>query len=178
MSITQTIIIDGYNFLKNAAGFRCSWNNIQTCKERLSDALFSFNQRRNHSITIVYDGWKNGNVSESYEKTGGIHIIHSRKGETADKVIMRLCEESHTSPLVVTEDREIISAVVQNGGKAITPGEFQRKISSFSAYRPADARENIDSDRSYDRARTDEKGPGRRLSRKKKRKRQAILDSL
>ena len=125
----RQIVIDGYNFIKNARGYRCDWGNIRASKERLLENLFSFNGRRNYTITVVYDGWKSGGLTESYEKIGGIHVIHSRKGETADKVIIRLCEEYPGDSLVVTADREIISAVVNNGGIAVTPAEFQEKLS-------------------------------------------------
>jgi predicted RNA-binding protein with PIN domain len=174
----QIIIIDGYNFIKNAAGYRCDWTLIQEGKERLQDALFSFNQRRNHSITVVYDGWKSGNQAECHEKIGGIHIIHSRKGETADKVILRLCEEYPEEPLVITADREIISGVIRIGGQIVSPAEFQKKISTLSSSRPTDYDDEIDDDPAYSRPlNTRKKGPARRSS-KAKRKRRTLLDSL
>jgi predicted RNA-binding protein with PIN domain len=175
---TQTIIIDGYNFIKNVTSLRGNWAYIQQSKERLSQALFSFNRQRNHSITVVYDGWKNGGMEESYEKIGGIHIIHSRKGETADKVIIRLCEESPDDPRVVTADREIISAVIGNGGQIITPMEFQRKI--FPSATPPGSVSNgdVDNDPAYSGPiRKKKKGPSRRPP-KAKRKRRALLDSM
>ncbi len=175
---TQTIIIDGYNFIKNAAGFRCDWARIQTSKERLSEALFSFNRNRNHSITVVYDGWKNGQLTESYEKIGGIHVVHSRKGEKADEVIIRLCEESSGNLVVVTADREIISAVIRNGGQTLNPAEFQMKISSPVMSGMPDYNDDIDNDPAYSRPiSTRKKGPARR-SPKARRKRQALLDKL
>lgn len=178
MSQPQTIIIDGYNFIKNVTSLRGNWAYIQQSKERLSQVLSSFNRQRNHSITVVYDGWKNGGVEESYEKIGGIHIIHSRKGETADTVIIRLCEESFEDPLVVTADREIISAVIVNGGQIITPMEFQRKIFSSATSPGTVSDDEIDGDPTYSRPiRKKKKGPSRRLP-KTKRKRRALLDSM
>lgn len=174
----QTIIIDGYNFIKNIAEYRCDWASIQLSKDRFSEALYSFNRNRNHSITIVYDGWRNGERYESYEKTGGIHVIHSRKGETADMVIMRLCRESPGNLLVVTADREIISAVIQNGGQAVNPAEFNNKISGPSASTAYDFDTEVDNDPAYSRpANTRKKGPSRRVP-KAKRKRRALLDRL
>lgn len=172
----QTIIIDGYNFIKNIAEYRCDWASIQSSKDRFSDALYSFNRKRNHSITVVYDGWRNGGSSESYEKTGGIHVIHSRKGETADMVIMRLCRESPGNLVVVTADREIISSVIQNGGQAVNPAEFHHKISRPSTSH--DYAAEVDNDPAYSRrVNTRKKGPSRRVP-KAKRKRRALLDGL
>ncbi len=172
----QTIIVDGYNFIKNIAEYRCDWASIQSSKDRFSEVLYSFNRNRNHSITVVYDGWKNGGSCESYEKTGGIHIIHSRKGETADTVIMRLCQESPGNLLVVTADREIISSVIQNGGQAISPPEFHNKISRPST--SYDYTAEVDNDPAYSRRiSTKKKGPSRRVP-KAKRKRRALLDGL
>jgi predicted RNA-binding protein with PIN domain len=174
----QTVIIDGYNFIKNTAEYRCDWASIQSSKDRLSEALYSFNRNRNHSITVVYDGWKNGGSTESYEKIGGIHVIHSRKGETADKVIMRLCQESPGNLLVVTADREIISAVIQNGGQAVNPAEFHNKISRSSTSTAHDYAAEVDNDPAYSRpTSTRKKGPSHRVP-KAKRKRRALLDGL
>lgn len=178
MSQTRTIIIDGYNFIKSVDRLRGNWAYIQQSKERLSQALFSFNRQRNYSITVVYDGWKNGGAEESYEKVGGIHIVHSRKGETADKVIIRLCEESLEDPWVVTADREIISAVIGNGGQTITPTEFQRKIFSSATSAVSVSNDEIDENRaSRELIRKKKKGPSRRLP-KAKRKRRSMLDSI
>jgi len=178
MSQSRTIIIDGYNFIKNVTSLTGNWAYIQQSKERLAQALFSFNRQRNYSITVVYDGWKNGGVEESYEKVGGIHIIHSRKGETADRVIIRLCEESLEELWVVTADREIISAVIGNGGQVITPMEFQRKIFSLATAPGSFSLGEVDDDPAFSGPkRKKKKGPSRRLP-KAKRKRRSLLDSM
>lgn len=172
------LIIDGYNFIKNTAGYRCDWSRIQTGKDRLVDDLCSFNSRRNYSVTVVYDGWKNGGPVESYEKVGGIHIIHSRKGETADTVIMRMCGEYPGDLVVVTADREIISAVIGHGGKTLSPPEFQQKISYSSNSLDTHFDDEFDEDPAYSRpVTTRKKGPARRIPKAKRRK-QSLLDRL
>jgi predicted RNA-binding protein with PIN domain len=129
-------------------------------------------------ITVVYDGWKNGGSAESHEKIGGIHVIHSCKGETADEVIIRLCGEFPGNPLVVTADREIISSVIQNGGRTISPAEFAKKISRSLLRRAGDYNCETDDDPAYSRpVSTRKKGPSRRAP-KSKRKRRALLDGL
>lgn len=63
--------------------------------------------RKEHDITVVFDGWKGGGSAENYSVRGRVRTIYSRLGEKADSVIKRIISSDKREWIVVSSDRDI-----------------------------------------------------------------------
>jgi uncharacterized protein len=126
------LIIDGYNLL--SAGGRLS-GQLESARERLLRELASYRHRKNHHITVVFDGWQHGRSTEQREHRAGVQVIYSKRGERADQVIQRLAREYGTDCAVVSSDHEIMNVAGAHGAFVIRAQEFAEKLreSSFSS---------------------------------------------
>jgi predicted RNA-binding protein with PIN domain len=161
------IIIDGYNLIGRDGGLH---GVLEHKRNWLVQQLAAFRQKKNHDITIVFDGWRSGLRNSVEENRGGVKVVFSPLGEKADSVIVGLARRRGSGCLVVTSDREIRSAVEKFGAVALSSGEFAEVLQSV--------------DRPYDDSRylepqheSSKKGTNKRLS-KAERKRSEVLRKL
>jgi len=119
------MLIDGYNFIGRQKGLR---GDLEAKRRKLLADLSRYQQIKDHSITVVFDGWQSGWEVEHEEGVGGISVIFSRKGERADAVIARLARKMGNACVVVTSDREVQNAVRASGGTVIFSGEFEARL--------------------------------------------------
>src|SRR5215475_4149171 len=161
------IIIDGYNVIGSDTGLT---GNLEHRRNLLVERLAGYHRNKGHDITVVFDGWRSGSIDEVQQKRDGICIVYSRFGEKADSVIVRLARKQGTGCVVVTSDREVISAVEHFGVVALYAGEFAEMLRNL--------REPFyDQEPDYSQQRIPKKGNPRRLS-KKERRRQEKLKKL
>lgn len=123
------LIIDGYNLL--SAGGTLS-GHLEEARERLLRELASYRHRRNHAITVVFDGWRQGHPTEQGEHRAGLQVIYSKRGERADQVIQRLAREYGTACAVVSSDHEIMNVAAAHGAFVIGAQEFAEKLRESS----------------------------------------------
>jgi predicted RNA-binding protein with PIN domain len=115
------IIIDGYNLIGSEKGLRGA---LEHKRRGLVKQLERYYQAKGFFITVVFDGWKAGQFTETTEKTEGVTVIFSRQGEKADSVVVRLARQIGSGCVVVSSDREVRSSVEKFGATAIYAGEF------------------------------------------------------
>lgn len=122
------LIIDGYNLLgvgpRGGTGERWS----EAAREDLLRRLTSYRRRKGHAVTVVFDGWRAGGVSEQRDSRGGIDVIYSRRGEQADDVIRRLAAEFGAECAVVSSDGEVRRSAGAAGALVLTAQEFWMKL--------------------------------------------------
>jgi len=124
------IIIDGYNLIRQSDTLRrFEKSSLEEARRALVRFLLPYRQARNHRMTIVFDGWKSGSPLEERDREGGMDIVYSCRGITADDVIKRLAATSGEEILVVTSDRDIASFVERRGKTAISSHDFEDVIS-------------------------------------------------
>jgi uncharacterized protein len=169
------LIIDGYNLLhvgRSLASMTAL--ELEGRRNQLIEQLSSYRHTRPCDVTIVFDGWQGGWISEKKERRKGIDVIFSRLGERADEVVKRLAKEKGAGAVVVTSDREIAS-YAERLAVAVIPSEvFREKLElSISSGHKGIVRDGAEEARSGAKR----KGPSRRLS-KKERRRQAALKKL
>jgi uncharacterized protein len=123
------LILDGYNLL--SAGGALS-GHLESARERLLRDLASYRHRKNHHITVVFDGWQQGQSSEQREHRSGVQVIYSRRGERADQVIQRLAREYGPDCAVVSSDHEIVHAARAHGAFVMGALEFASKLQASS----------------------------------------------
>src|SRR4030042_6663761 len=163
------LIIDGYNLLHVTLPLsQGASEDLQRKREQLIDQLSSYRQKKPCEITVVFDGWRGGWVTEKRERNKGIDLVFSKLGETADEVIKRLVKERGSGAGVVTSDRDI-SRYAQRMSAAVIPSDqFRERIE------PSNFRDRENNAFEEEGARNSKKGPSRRLSKKQKRLKAAL----
>ncbi len=119
------LIIDGYNLLGRTGNLA---GHIESARESLLAALAAYRHRKNHPITVVFDGWQQGQPSERREHRVGVQVIYSKRGERADQVIQRLAREYGADCAVVSSDLEVARSARLSGAFVIGAQEFAMKL--------------------------------------------------
>ena len=163
------LIIDGYNLLHVTLPLsQGASEDLQRKRDQLIDQLASYRQRKPSDITVVFDGWRGGWVTEKRERKKGIDLIFSKLGETADEVIKRLVKEKGSGAVVVTSDRDISRYAQRMSVAVIASDQFGERVGQSALRREAkDALEEEETE-------TSKKGPSRTLSKREKRRRAAL----
>lgn len=170
------LIIDGYNLLgvRGQVG-RVSGSETDQAREQLLRDIAVYRQHRPHAITVVFDGWQQGQAAEHREHRAGLEVVFSRRGERADQVIQRLADRFGGDCAVVSSDREVAEFARARGAFIIGAGEFDTKLRQGTAgkgQRGFRARDENEDD--VPRRRVEKKGNPRKLP-KALRKRQRRL---
>lgn len=143
---------------------------LETQREKLVNLLTDYRKKRGHDITVVFDGWKTGGAEENHSVVGGIRVIYSRIGEKADAVIKRLISDIRKEWIVVTSDRDIANHAWASGSIPVSSPDFlkaiEREPSCFTEEEYDDSEEYVEPQR---------KGNPRRLSKKEKAVRRALI---
>ncbi len=127
--VAMHLIIDGYNLLgvRGQVGPAVAQDG-DSAREQLLRDLMVYQQRKAHSITVVFDGWQQGAATEGSEHRAGVQVIYSRRGERADQVIQRLVEKFGRDVAVVSSDREITDFARVRGAFVIEAREFEVRL--------------------------------------------------
>ncbi|RJQ54627.1 MAG: hypothetical protein C4526_05230 [Nitrospiraceae bacterium] len=147
------ILVDGYNLIGIAH------KDLEKERDGLVRKLYEYSTAKGHHVTLVFDGWKNGQKDETKTVMGNLTVIYSRLGENADTVIREILSAATKPWIVVSSDREISGFAERKDFAAVTSNEFERKL---------------DNDEDFERAPVLRKGISGRLSKKGKRKIQAL----
>ncbi len=170
------LIIDGYNLLgvRGQVG-RVSSSESEQAREQLLRELAAYRHQRPHAITVVFDGWQQGQATEHREHRAGLEVVFSRKGERADQVIQRLADQYGSDCAVVSSDREVAEFARAQGAFVMGAGEFDGKLRQGSTGRgPRGIRGRDESDDDLPKRGPEKKGNPRKLP-KALRKRQRQL---
>ncbi len=124
------IIIDGYNLIRQSDSLkRLERFSLEEGRNGLMKRVAGYKKLKDHKITVVFDGWANGSAREERLREDGVHIVYSRRGETADEVIKRMAMAGRGGEIiVVTSDRDVADSVVKAGGVAISSPEFETRM--------------------------------------------------
>ncbi|MDE0212659.1 MAG: NYN domain-containing protein [Deltaproteobacteria bacterium] len=119
------IVVDGYNVIGSEQGLR---GDLEHKRNALVNEVAAYHARTGHSLTTVFDGWRNGRDDETRQQVGDVTVVFSRYGEKADAVIERLAREIGDTCIVVTSDRDLRRSVESSGAVAVYVGEFLAKM--------------------------------------------------
>ena len=143
----KLLIVDGYNVLRSGSRYRkitgpdYTDDAFNTARERLINDVVNYAGRDWRAI-IVFDGGRNEFSTGEAESVGGVRIMFSPAGQSADKVIEKLAHdarERQVETLVVTSDATIQDTVLGFGVDRMSANGFSLEV-----------------DRYYDDARLDE----------------------
>lgn len=119
------LLIDGYNLLGFMQGLS---GKLESNREQLLRRLAAYRHRKNHPITVVFDGWGQDRMIEQREHRTGVQVVYSKRGEKADQVIQRLVRQYGSDCAVVSSDHEIIAVARSHGAFALEAWEFAGKL--------------------------------------------------
>lgn len=163
------ILIDGYNLIGIAH------KDLEKARQELIQKLLVYAKTKGHDITLVFDGWKNGQLRETITKLGGLTIIYSKLGENADSVIKKILSSATKQWIVVSSDREISDFAESKNFAAVTSDEFDGKL-----YSSTDRQSKTEEASVYDKNNdmylipARQKGNPRKLSKREKKKTEAL----
>ncbi len=151
------LLVDGYNVLNAWPEFAELINeDLDHARDRLISDLSEFHALSGLSILIVFDAHHVKGGVEKQEERGGIKIIYTKEGETADQWIERFAAQHRANPqkdkppLFVTTfdwlEQRIVSA---QGAYRITPSELRNELLRLKKeekrfHRPAFDRVSLD----------------------------------
>lgn len=116
------IIIDGYNLIGLCHG------DLQKARNELVETLRKYSEISDHLITLVFDGWKDGQRHETRTRQANLTVIYSRLGEKADQTIKKKLSSSTIPWIVVSSDREISDFAINNDFAAVTSDDFEKRL--------------------------------------------------
>jgi predicted RNA-binding protein with PIN domain len=134
----QTILVDGYNVIRNTPGLAAAERVSLECgRETLVKLLVARYRHTPHRVVVVFDG--DGKTESSYPLPGMARgrIIYSRAGESADQVLARLARQEQVAGaecLVISDDIEVRSDVQAAGGKGASVRNLAERLNEPSRY--------------------------------------------
>jgi hypothetical protein len=166
------IIIDGYNLIRQSKSLSAlDQQDLQLGREGLLDMLSAYKRIKRHTVTVVFDGINAPPFSQHKDQIKGIKVIFSHNGESADTVIKRMAAKLREKALVVSSDLDVIHFAASKGSATIDSPGFEEKM-AMAVYMDI---KGIESEETVGWIpTTKKKGPGRRLSKRKRRNRVKI----
>ena len=166
------LIVDGYNLIRQSKSFQSlDRQSLELGRDALVESLSEYKRLKSHKITVVFDGAQAPYLAPSRDRIKGIRILFSRSGQTADGVIIGMARAEREKALVVSSDREVTRSSEAFGAATISAESFENKIALAVEMRGI-AGEHDDPEGW--KPTTKKKGPRRRLSKRKRRKRNKI----
>jgi len=130
------LLVDGYNVLNAWPEFAEMINeDLDHARDRLISDLSEFHALSGLHVIIVFDAHQVKGGVERSEERGGIEVVYTKEGETADQWIERFAAQQRVNPqkdkppvFVTTSDwleQRIVSA---QGAYRITPAELRNEM--------------------------------------------------
>ncbi len=97
---------------------------MEKARNALVDVIVDYRKTNGHDITVVFDGYKNGMVTQQGSFRGHVEVIYTRLGERADDVIKKTVSQERREWIVVTADRDIADHSWAAGSVPVPPERF------------------------------------------------------
>ena len=135
----KLLIVDGYNVLRSGSRYRqiagpdYTDDAFNRARETLINDVVNYAGREWRAI-IVFDGGRNQFSTGEAETVGGVRIMFSPSGSSADKVIEKLAHDARerlVETLVVTSDATIQDTVFGGGVDRMSADGFSRELALY-----------------------------------------------
>lgn len=136
----KLLLVDGYNVLRSGERYKAiafgpdyTDDAFNAARERLINDVVNFAGRDWRAI-IVFDGGKNAYSTGETQTVGGVRIMFSPAGQSADKVIEKLAHdarERNVETLVVTSDATIQDTVFGGGVDRMSANGFSYEVGEY-----------------------------------------------
>lgn len=132
----ECLIIDGYNLLY-------AWNtlkeiakeSIESARDELISYVSNYQGYRNIKVLLVFDGHHQPYNQGSSFRHGGLDVVYTRTGQSADQYIERKVYElkNKYSLTVATSDGLIQNSILANGAKRMSGIELISKLKNVNS---------------------------------------------
>jgi len=125
------ILVDGYSLLHNwpelAPG---AARHSEAVRDALVEILTQYQDSQGTPITVFFDGAGSRRSARNHAAPGGVEVLYSRAGQTADDLIERAAHrfQEYGEVLVVTDDFAERNMVSGFGGSVASCANFIRMI--------------------------------------------------
>ncbi|MEF9877238.1 MAG: NYN domain-containing protein [Gordonibacter sp.] len=132
----KLLLVDGYNVLRSGSRYQritgpdYTDDTFNTARETLINDVVNYAGRDWRAI-VVFDGARNAFSTGDIQTVGGVRIMFSPAGQSADKVIEKLAHdarERQVETLVVTSDATIQDTVFGFGVDRMSADGFSREL--------------------------------------------------
>lgn len=125
------LIVDGYNVIHGWEDIR-SGTDLSAARDRLVETLRDYQGYRGGTVIIVFDAHLTRETEVSIEDYGGVRVVYTREGLSADQYIERLVREDlRDKPLTVaTSDGLQQVMVMREGVLRMSAVELNRLVKS------------------------------------------------
>lgn len=97
---------------------------MEKARDTLLHTVIAYRKVKDHDITVVFDGYKNGMATQQLSFRDNVKVIFTRLGERADDVIKKTVAQERREWIVVTADRDIADHAWATGSVAVAPERF------------------------------------------------------
>ena len=129
------LIIDGYNMIYSWDNLKpLAAHNIEAARDALIDAISNYQGYRQIKILLVFDGYRVPNNYGSSYRQGGLDVIYTRTGQSADQYIERKVHELKDKYriTVATSDGLIQNSILANGARRMSSKELENQALSIN----------------------------------------------
>jgi predicted RNA-binding protein with PIN domain len=127
--LAMRIVIDGYNLLKAMPEYRHRDDlDLERARDQLIALLGRYRWLKGHQVTVVFDGWIDGDLLPRRLNTRGVQVIYSQRGEQADDVIRRVAPQVAHQGVVITSDRALAQHMQRLGAEVVGSAEFAERL--------------------------------------------------
>ena len=125
--LPECLIVDGYNLLYLSDIDR---EDLPYARERLIDDLAAYQAYADRKVIVVFDGYRRSENEGSSYKTGGLEVVYTRTGQTADAYIEKLVHDLKRdySITVATSDALIQNSVFAQGAMRVSSRTLRSEI--------------------------------------------------
>lgn len=129
----EYLLVDGYNVIFNAPELK-SLADLEHARARLVDLLINYAALTGQKVIVVFDAHQVAGGTERETEEGGVTVIFTAEGETADSLIERRAGELARDGLVyvVTADYAEQRVILGQGAYRMPPGEFWQRVRAVS----------------------------------------------
>ena len=127
----QYLVVDGYNMIFAWQELRpLAEHDLDAARRRLQDLLSSYAGYKKHTVVLVFDGYKNKGSAGEKTVTGGLRVVYTAEGETADAYIQALAAEVGRSYTlrVASSDSMIQLSSLGSGVLRVSARELEQEI--------------------------------------------------
>ncbi len=130
-AVQEYLLVDGYNVIFAWDDLKeLAKENIEAARNKLMDILCNYQGFKKCVLILVFDAYKVDNFNMEVLKYHNIHVVYTKKAETADqyieKVVHEIGRKYHVT--VVTSDGVEQVITLGQGGTLISSREFLNEI--------------------------------------------------
>lgn len=140
-SRNKLLIVDGYNVLRSGSRYRAirdlpdyTDDVLNRSREVLLSDVIAYAGRDYRRAILVFDGGGNDYSDGMPERIGGVEVVFSPAGMTADKVIEKIAHdarENNVEVMVVTSDATIQDTVFGGGVDRMSAEGFSHEMDTL-----------------------------------------------